>query len=76
MCECASFITRILTRIRSIECRSSHWRLAARQYVRTRNNGKGVRNDRELFSSNHGISHLNEARRIDKLVSRGSVLGL
>ena len=45
------------------------------QYVRTRNNGKGVRNDRELYSSNRGISHLNEARRIDKL-SRGSVLGL
>jgi len=72
---CASFITRILTRILSIECRSSHCRLAARQYVRTRNNGKGVKKDRELFSSNRGISHLNEACHIDKL-SRGSVLGL
>ena len=75
VCVCESFITRILTRIRSIECRSSHWRLAAQQYVRTRSNGKGVRNDHELFSSNRGISHLNEARRIDKL-SRGSILGL
>ena len=72
---CASFITRILTRILSIECRSSHCRLAARQYVRTRNNGKGVKKDRELFSSNRGISHLNEACHIDKL-SRGFVLGL
>ena len=34
-----------------------------------------ARNDRELFSSNHGVLHLNEARRIDEL-SRGSVLGL
>jgi hypothetical protein len=34
-----------------------------------------ARNDRELFSSNRGISHLNEACRIDEL-SRGSVLGL
>ena len=33
-----------------------------------------ARNDRELFSSNRGISHLNEACRIDEL-SRGSILG-
>ena len=33
-----------------------------------------ARNDRELFSSNRGVSHLNEACRIDEL-SRGSVLG-
>jgi hypothetical protein len=33
-----------------------------------------ARNDRELFSSNHGGSHLNEACRIDDL-SRGSVFG-
>ena len=33
-----------------------------------------TRNDRELFSSNRGASHLNEACRIDDL-SRGSVLG-
>jgi hypothetical protein len=34
-----------------------------------------ARNDRELFSSNRGVSHLNEACRIDEL-SRGFVLGL
>jgi hypothetical protein len=33
-----------------------------------------ARNDRELFSSNRGISHLNKAHCIDDL-SRGSVLG-
>ena len=33
-----------------------------------------ARNDRELFSSNHGNSQLTEARCIDDL-SRGSVLG-
>jgi hypothetical protein len=33
-----------------------------------------ARNDRELFSSNRGVSHLNEACRIDAL-SRGSILG-
>ena len=33
------------------------------------------RNDRKLFSSNRGVSHLNEACHIDEL-SRGSVLGL
>ncbi len=33
-----------------------------------------ARNDRELFSSNRGISHLNEACCIDEL-SRGSILG-
>jgi hypothetical protein len=33
-----------------------------------------ARNDHELFGSNCGISHLNEACRINKL-SRGSVLG-
>jgi len=33
-----------------------------------------ARNDCELFSSNRGISHFNEACRIDEL-SRGSVLG-
>ena len=33
-----------------------------------------ARNDRELFSVNRGVSHLNEARRIDELI-RGSVLG-
>jgi hypothetical protein len=33
-----------------------------------------ARIDRELFSSNPGVSHLNEACRIDEL-SRGSVLG-
>ncbi len=34
-----------------------------------------ARNDRELFSSNRNVSHLNEARRIDAL-SRGSLSGL
>ena len=33
-----------------------------------------ARNDRELFSSNPGVSHLNEACRINEL-SRGSILG-
>jgi len=33
-----------------------------------------ARNDRELFSSNHGISHFYAACRIDEL-SRESVLG-
>jgi hypothetical protein len=33
-----------------------------------------ARNDRELFSSNRGISYLNKACRIHEL-SRGSVLG-
>jgi hypothetical protein len=33
-----------------------------------------ARNDRQLFNSNHGISHLNEACCIDEL-SRGFVLG-
>jgi len=33
-----------------------------------------ARNDRELFSSNCGVSHLNRACCIDKL-RRGSILG-
>ena len=36
--------------------------------------GKAFKNNLELFSSNRGVSHLNEACRIDEL-SRVSVLG-